>query len=149
MSASIDECKAQFPRQQVCLDRTYSRLLAWAAYIIATGLPPAGVAPDKAVVQQRILAERTPANATMYSQQLSPYLVENTNITAKVREHLNAWNDEATEGTLSSDIDGAMATIMPQFADAVISDQEVANWCDKHGYPRPSGLINVTPPPST
>jgi len=140
MAASYDECVAQFPRQQVCLDRVYSRLLAWAAYITATALPPTDTAPDKGFVQQRILAERMPAQATFYTSQVSGYLLEVPNVTNSIREHLNAWNDEATETTLSSDIDTSLATVMPKFADAVISDGEVKAWCEKHGYPVPEGL---------
>lgn len=147
MAASVDECKAQFPRQQCCLDRTYSRVLAWAAYISAQSLPPDHeTAPEIAFVQQRIVAERMPLNATQYTQMVAPYLMEVPNITDKVRDHLNAWNSEASETTLATDIDTSLATVMPKFADAIVSDQEVANWCDSNGYPRPEGLVGVTTP---
>jgi hypothetical protein len=145
--ASDNECMAAFPRSQVCNDRTFARLLGWASYIAALPLPPAGVAPPKAEVQQIVLAQKIPATAQMYTTQVSPYLLETPTIQQKVRIHLSQWNTDADEVTLSSDIDSAMATVMPKFADAVVSDQEVANWCDKNGYPRPPGLVNVAPPP--
>jgi hypothetical protein len=73
--------------------------------------------------------------------------MEVPNVTNDIRTHLNAYNDEATETNLSTEIDNSLATVMPKFAAATISDQEVANWCDKNGYPRPPDLINVPPLP--
>jgi len=153
MSASNDECVAAFMRTQVCLDRIYSQLLAWAAYITAGALPPTDTAPDKAWVQQRVLAERMPASANGYVPQVGPYLLEIPNITQNIRSHLNQWNDEATDTSLSSDVNAAFATVMPTFASAVITDQDVANWCTKNGYPLPPDLVGVNtasmmlPPP--
>jgi hypothetical protein len=137
MSASQDECVAQFPRQQVCNDRVYSRLLSWAAYITAQPLPPVDTPPDAAWVQQRVLAERVPVNATMYQAQVSPYLMEIPNITDRIRDHLNAWNNEATETTLASDIDTSLAVVMPKYAAATVTQQDVDNWLDRNGYPVP------------
>lgn len=145
MSASQDECVAQFARQPICLDRTYARSMAWAAYITAQPLPPTDVAPEKAWVQQRVLAERTPAAAEQQARLLAPYLIEIPNISQRVREHLNVWNTEATEGSLASDIDTSMATVMPTFAAYMVSDEQVAGWCDRNGYPRPPDLVGVTP----
>jgi len=144
MAASEADCVAQFPRQQNCIDRLYSRLLNWASFVSAA-TPPADhtVAPDKAWVQQRVLAERTPITADQISRQLGPWFVEDPNIRTKVRSHLNAWNDAATETTLEGDIDTVVPYVMPKFAATVVSDQEVATWCDKNGYPRPSGLVGV------
>jgi hypothetical protein len=145
MAASREECVAQFPRQPCCIDRIYARSLAWAAYTTALPLPPADTAPEIAWVRQRVLAEQMPMRS--YAQQIAPFLMEVPNITDEVRSHLNAWNDEATETTLATDIDSAFASVMPVFAEAAIGDQEVALWCDKHGYPRPDGLIGVFAPP--
>jgi hypothetical protein len=143
MAASSDECVAAFPRTQICLDRTYSRLLAWAAYIAAQPLPPTDTAPDKAFVQQRVVAERTPTTANMMTGQVAPYLLEVPNITQDIRSHLNAYNDESTESGLSSEIDTSLAVVMPKYAATIVSDQELANWCDKNGYPRPPDLVGV------
>lgn len=147
MAASIDECIAQFPRQACCLDRVYSRLLGWAAYITAQPMPPSDTAPEIEWVQQRVLAERTPAQASGMVQQVAPYLMGVPNVTNDVRSHLNAWNDEATEATLASEIDAGLAVVMPKIAASTVSDQEVANWCDKNGYPRPPGLSGGAPMP--
>jgi len=148
MAASKEECVAQFPRQPCVIDRVYARSLAWAAYTTALPLPPTDTAPEISAVRQRVLAEQMPLRS--YAAQIAPFLLETPIITDKVRDHLNAYNDEATETALAADIDTAFATVMPVFADAVISDTEVALWCDKHGYPRPDGLIGVfTPPPTT
>lgn len=146
MAASVDECVAQFPRQAVCIDRTYARMAAWAAYTMALPLPPAGTAPELAAVQQRLVAERTPMQGVMYAQQVTPYLIEAPNITARIRDHLNAWNAESTEAELAADIDAAFASVMPLYAAAVVTDYDVAVWCDKHGYPRPDGLTGSLPP---
>lgn len=146
MAASQDECVAQFPRQSVCVDRSYARMAAWAAYTMALPLPPAGTTPERTAVQQRVLAERTPVQGVSYAQQVTPYLIEIPNITARIRDHLNAWNGEDTETALIADIDGAFASVMPRFASDVVTDYDVAIWCDKHGYERPPGLTGMLPP---
>jgi hypothetical protein len=139
--ASQDECVARFPGQQICVQRSYSRLLAWAAYTAALPPPPTDTAPDPAAVKQRITAERTPMQANVYSAQLGPFLMEEPLMTGRVREHLSEWNDEATETALSADIDTAFAAVMPRFAEAVVSDADATAWCDKHGYPSPVGAV--------
>lgn len=149
MAATVDECAANFARQQVCLDRTYARVFAWAAYQNALPLPPTDTAPDAEVVRQRIVAERTPTQIQSYAQQITPYQLEVPNITNRIREHMNAWNAEDTETSLSVDIDGALAVVMPRFARDSISDYDVALWCDKNGYPRPDGLVPPLPPGPT
>lgn len=140
MAASQDECIAAYVRTQVCLDRTYSRLLGWAAYITAQPMPPTDTAPEKAWIQQRILAERTPQQATGLAIQVGPYMLETPSITDVIRDHLNAYNDEAMETTLVAGIDSSLAVVMPKYAAYTISDRDVAAWCDKNGYPRPPGL---------
>ena len=136
--ASQDECIARFAGQQVCTNRTYSRLLAWAAYTSALPLPPTDTAPDPAAVRQRIVAEKAPLQAPVYAAQLGPFLMEEPGMIARVREHLSEWNDEATEGELAADIDVAFASVMPRFADAIVTDADVAAWCERHGYPLPA-----------
>jgi len=133
--ASQDECVAAFAGSKICTNRSYSRLLAWAAYTSALPLPPIDTAPDPAAIKQRITAERAPMQAATYSAQLGPFLMEESVMTAKVRQHLSEWNDEDTEMTLVADIDTAFAAVMPRFADSVVTDADVAAWCDKHGYP--------------
>ena len=133
--ASQDECIARFPGSAVCTNRSYSRLLAWAAYTSALPLPPTEVAPDDAQVRQRIVAERAPMQANIYAAQLGPFLMEEPVMTAKVRQHLSEWNDEATESALAADVDTAFAAVMPRFADQVVTDADVAAWSAKHGYP--------------
>lgn len=135
---SQDICISKFPGQQVCIDRSYSRLLAWAAYTSALPLPPTDTAPDPALVRQRILAERAPMQTATYAAQIGPFLMEEPVMTAKVRQHLSEWNDELTEVDLAADIDTAFASVMPRFADAVVTDADVAAWLDKHGYPPPA-----------
>src|SRR5215510_3330545 len=98
--ASQDECVARFPGSTICTQRSYSRLLAWAAYTSALPLPPTTEVPDPALVKQRITAERAPMQAATYSAQLGPFLMEESVMTAKVRQHLSEWNDEATETAL-------------------------------------------------
>lgn len=146
MAATVDECVASFARQQVCIDRTYARVFPWAAYTSSLPLPPTGSAPEAAAVRQRIVADRTPVQGSVYAQQITPYLLEIPNITARVREHMSPWNDEELETGLATDIDGALAAVMPRFASDTITDYDVALWCDKHGYPRPDGLVPPLPP---
>jgi hypothetical protein len=136
--ASQDECVARFAGQQVCTNRTYSRLLAWAAYTSSLPLPPTDTAPPADQVRQRILAEKAPMQATIYAPQLGPFLMEEPVMTSRVREHLSEWNTEEVEATLAADVDTAFAAVMPRFADSVITDADVAAWCAKHGYPPPA-----------
>jgi len=144
--ASQDECVAQFPRQQCCVDRTYARLLSWAGYITAQPLPPTDTAPPIDATRQRILAERIPSQAMGYTMQINPYLLEQPNVKDKIRVHLNAWNDDATNGELAAYIDSCLAVIMPVFADATINDGDVASWCQRNGYPVPPEIAGgVTP----
>jgi hypothetical protein len=140
MAASQDECVAQFPRQACCNDRIYSRLISWAGYTTALPMPPTDTAPDVEWVRQRVLAEKLPAQAYQYVTTVSPYLLPVPQISQKIRTHLNAWNDEATETDLAADIDSGLAVIMPKIAAATVSDAEVANWCDRNGYPLPPDL---------
>lgn len=149
MAASHDECIAAFPRSQACQDRTYSRLISWASYTVSLPLPPTDIAPDPDWVRQRLLAERMPLYASTYVYQVMPYLLEVPNVTQDIRNHLNAFNDEATEATLVNEIDAGLAVIMPKFAAATVSDQEVANWCAKNGYPLPEGLQATAGPMPT
>ena len=149
MAASKDECIAKFASQAVCIDRTYARVSAWAAYNGALPMPPPAEPPEKGVVRQRIVAERNPLQATAYAQQITPFLLGIVNITDKIRQHMSEWNDEATETTLAADIDGALAVVMPQFAEAIITDYDVALWCDKNGYPRSEDLVPPLPPAPT
>ena len=135
--ASQDACIASFGNQQVCINRSYSRLLAWAAYTSALPLPPTGTAPDAGAVRQRILAEKAPMLPGAYATQLGPFLMEEPVMTARVREHLSEWNTEEVEATLVADIDTAFASVMPRFADQTITDADVAAWCERHGYPLP------------
>jgi hypothetical protein len=140
MAASQDECVAQFPRQAVCNDRLYSRLLSWSGYITALPMPPTDTAPDIEWVKQRLYAERLPSQAYNTLLYVSPYVVQVPQITQKIRSHLNAWNDETTETDLVADIDSALAVVMPKVAVTMVSDQDVANWCDANGYPLPPDL---------
>jgi hypothetical protein len=140
MAYSQDECIAAYPRSQVCNDRLYSRLLSWAAYITALPMPPTDTAPDVEWVRQRILAERTPANATYYVPQISPYTLEEPDVATNIRQMLNAYNSEAQETSLVSFIDSALAVVMPKYAAATITDQQVAEWCERNGYPVPPNL---------
>jgi hypothetical protein len=147
--ASDNECVAAFPRSPICQDRIYARVLSWAAYITAQPLPPTDEAPEKAWVQQRVTAEQAPAllSTGMMVQRLAPYLLETPGIQQKVRMHLSPWNNDADEATLTSDLDSAMAVVMPEYAAATVSDSEVANWCDRNGYPRPPDLTLPSFPP--
>lgn len=144
--ASDDECVAQFSRQQICIDRIYSRVLNWASYTASLALPANNVAPDKGWVQQRVLAERMPAVGEMQARLLGPWFVEDPNIRAKVRQHLSVWNDATTETTLSNDIDVVVPFLMPKYCAANVTDNDVAYWCDRNSFPRPSGLVGVTTP---
>src|SRR5262249_27241827 len=134
MTATQNECVAAYPRSQLCVDRVYARTLAWASYITALAIP---ATPDKAWVQQRVLAERTPSQATSIVMQTIPYLLEVPNTPSGIRDALNAYNDEATETGLATEIDNSLATVMPKYAAATITDYDVAMWCDRNDVPRP------------
>ena|SRR5215467_14283669 len=140
MAASQDECIAAYPRSPTCTDRVYSRLLSWATYVMALTMPPTTAPPDVDWVRQRVLAERTPLQAQYYVPQIAPYTLESPDVSVNVRSMLNAYNTEAQEASLATYIDGSLATVMPRFAEAIITDGDVVTWCERNGYPVPPEL---------
>jgi hypothetical protein len=55
-------------------------------------------------------------------------------IQENIRLYLNQWNDEATEISLSQQIQDVTNEIIPRFAAADVSDADVAAWYAANGF---------------
>ena len=128
---------AQFPRQQVCRDRQYSALLRWAAYIAALPVPPTA---GEQWVKERITAGRVALNPDMYVPQTISGTISVPDIQTNIRQHLNAFNDEATEASMDLQVDSALAVVMPTFAAATVTDAEVQRWMDENSVVAPAAV---------
>lgn len=134
---------AEFPRQPVCRDRQYSGLLRWAAYILATNPPAVPDKPTDDWVQQRIVAERIPTQTAQYVDLTMGWLLGDPAIQTNIRQHLNPWNDEATEAAMDAQIDGAMAAAMPKFAANQVTQTMVDQWLIDHEYTNPAEALTA------
>ena len=128
---------AQFPRQQICRDRQYSGLLRWSAFIGASALPPPPAQPSEQDVKNHIVAERIPAAVDSYVQSTLALTVADPGIQTNIRQHLNGFNDEATEVAMDAQVDAALGAAMPRYADAIITQTEVDRWLQENGYTTP------------
>ena len=136
---------AQFPRQQICRDRQYSALLKWSAYILALPIPtekPAG-----SWVKERIVAGRVTVNPEVYVAQTISGTASVTDIQTNIRQHLSAFNDEATEAAMDAQVEGALATVMPQYCEGTVSDAEVTRWYEDNGFGEPPAQNPAQQPP--
>lgn len=123
---------AQYPKQVVVRDRNYSGLLAWAGYIMAQAVP--GTKPPQDWVEQRILAERIPVQATLYVDRTIGHFLMDPTTQGNIRSYLSTWNDEAIEAALSDQISSVVSAFMPRFAAAEIPQTEVDQWYTDHGF---------------
>jgi hypothetical protein len=123
---------AQYPKQQVCLDRQGSALLKWSAYEMAVAIPPEK--PDEDWVRQRILAARIPQSLQSYVQRTAAYYQQDPSVIDNIRNHLSQWNDDATEATIAAELDAATSAIMPLLAKQDVTDQQVQDWYTQAGF---------------
>lgn len=128
---------AQFPKQQICRDRQYSALLRWSAFIGASTLPVPPEQPAEQDVKNRILATRIPPNIELYVGQTMSLTIADPSIQTNIRQHLSAFNNEATEASMDAQVDAALSAAMPKYADAIITQAEVDRWLQENGYVTP------------
>jgi hypothetical protein len=123
---------ANYPRQAVVRDRNSSGLLNWAAGVTAEPIPPDK--PDEDWVRRRLVGERIPGQPDNYTTRTMPYYQQHRAIQENIRLYLNQWNDEATEASLSQQIQDVTNEIMPAFAAVDVSDADVAAWYAANGF---------------
>jgi hypothetical protein len=130
MPASDYTLLAEYPKQQVVKDRNYVALNNWAAYTTALAIP---AAPDEAWVKSRIVAERYPAQPQSYVDRTMSYFLQDPATQTNIREFLNAFNTEATETALASQLESIIGGFMPRFADIDVTSEQVTAWIEAHG----------------
>jgi hypothetical protein len=135
---------AQYPKQQVVRDRNYSGLMVWSAYTLALEIPPEK--PDEEWVRERILAEQTPTQINQLVEQTLPYFLQDPATVDNISQYLNAWNDEATETTLSTEIGAVISAFMPRYSATQVSDGQVQTWYNNNGFPPPPPPTNTVVP---
>lgn len=123
---------ADYPKQQVVRDRNYVGLDQWAAYTATLEIPTAK--PDADWVRMRMVAERIPQQLDSYVQRTLSYFLQDPATQTNIRQYLNAYNDEATETALASQIEGVIGTFMPRFAAMEINDTQVDQWYADNGF---------------
>jgi hypothetical protein len=130
MAASDYTLLSEYPKQPVVRDRNYVALNNWAAYTTALAVP---AAPDEAWVKSRIVAERYPAQPQTYVDRTMSYFLQDPATQTNIREFLNAFNTEATETALASQLETIIGGFMPRFADIDVTDQQSLDWKTAHG----------------
>jgi hypothetical protein len=116
--------------QTVVRQRNAVGLNAWASSFTAEAFPPF---PDDPWVEQRIVAEQIPQALDNYVSRTLAYFLQDPATVTNILQYLNQWNDEATEVSLSSQIDSVIAGFMPRFAASTVSKDQVANWYTQNG----------------
>ena len=124
--------KAEYPKQQVVKDRNYVGLNQWAVY--TASLPVPAEQPDATWVKIRIVAERIPQQLESYVQRTLSYFAQDEATQTNIRQYLSAFNDEATETALASQIEAVIGSFMPRFVGYEITDEMVNQWYINNGY---------------
>jgi hypothetical protein len=136
---------AQYPKQQTVRDRNYSALVIWADGITTEPLPPEK--PDEEYVRQRLVAERIPTATDSYVTRTMSFMMQSDVTQTNIRQFLSAWNDEATEVSLSAQNAGIIADFMPRFAMTDVTQPQVDQWyLDHYGEPVATPTVHVGPP---
>lgn len=130
MAASDYTLLAEYPRQPVVRDRNYVALNNWANYTATLPVPPV---PDNVWVKSRIVAERYPAQTMSYVDRTMSYFLQDPATQTNIREFLSAFNTEATETALASQLESIIGGFMPRFADIDVTDSQANDWKTAHG----------------
>lgn len=123
--AQNDPLIAQYPKQQVVMDRNYSALLEWAGSIVAQEIPSS---PDDEWIRERIVATNIANQPQAYVSQTMGYFVQDPATVTNIRQFLSQWNSEEVEVALSQQNASIITAFMPRFAGATISDAQVDAW---------------------
>jgi hypothetical protein len=132
---------AKIPQTQICKDRQYAGLLRWAAYIGALAIPTER--PDEQFVANKLLAQRIPPQVLTYVESTISLTVADPGIQTNVRQHLHAYNDEATELQMNAQVDSALSANLPLYSKTLVSQSEIDQWYNDHGFVTspPTGMI--------
>lgn len=126
------ELYAQIPKQQICLDRQYSALLRWAAYIGALPIPTEKPSVDW--VEQRIVASQIPIQTNTYVNNTIGYTVESQDVQTNIHDFLNSFPSPAVAAAMDANVDSALAVGMPMFCATYVTDQSVQQWYQDNGF---------------
>jgi hypothetical protein len=123
---------AQYPKQQIVRDRNSGGLIAWSAYVTTEAIP--ATKPDEDWVRERIVAEQIVLNPNVYVDQTMSYFMQDPATDTSLSALMNPFNTEATEATLSDEVQSVIGTFMPRFAAQTVTDSQVQAWWDAHGF---------------
>jgi phosphoglucomutase len=123
---------AQYPKQQIVRDRNSGGLIAWSAYVTTEAIP--ATKPDEDWVRERIVAEQIVLNPNVYVDQSMSYFMQDPATEGSLSALMNPFNTEATEATLSDEVQNVIGTFMPRFAAQTVTDAQVQAWWDAHGF---------------
>jgi hypothetical protein len=90
--------------------------------------------PDDAWIRARVLAEAVPLALDSYTIQTLPYFLQDPSTQTNVRQLLNAWNDDATEVSLSASNETIATAFWQRWADTTVNAQQVADWKARNGF---------------
>jgi len=107
-------------------------LNAWAGATAIIPIP--GTKPEADWVRARIVAERIPQMIDTYTQRTLGYFLQDPATVTNIWEFL-AFNDEATEVSLSSQVESMIAAFMPRFSAIDVTQQQVTDWYTNNGFP--------------
>src|SRR5262245_25686879 len=123
---------AEFPRQEICKKRQYGALIKWSAYITAQPIPTEK--PAKDWVEQRIVAEKIPAQPDNFVSQTLGFTVRDPAVVNNIYQHLNPFNDPAVEPTVDGQVEAAVSAQMRAFCASLITQGLVDQWYIEHGF---------------
>jgi hypothetical protein len=118
--------------RQVVRQRNATTIQKWSAYASAEAIP---ATPDDAWIRLRVLAEGIPMSIDMYTQQTLTYFAQDPGTQTNILQFISEDNDDSIEDTLATTNDSIISGFAQRWADAVINDQQVANWRTRNNYP--------------
>lgn len=132
---SNDVLFAEYRRQPVVASRNSSALLRWATGITAADIP--ATKPSEDWVRDYIVAGRMPEQIDGYTQRTLSYFLQDPGVTTNIYPWLNTFNPPDTEDQLSNQNASIIAAFMPRFALSDVSEQQVQDWYNTHGFGPP------------
>jgi hypothetical protein len=111
--------------------RNAAALNAWAGSMAAQPIPTEKPAADW--VRARIVAERIPSMIDSYVARTLGYCMQDPTTVTNIWQYLN-YNNEATEVSLSGQLDGIIAAFMPRFSAIDVTQSQVDQWYIDHGF---------------
>jgi hypothetical protein len=109
----------------------------WAGATAIIAIP--GTKPAADWVRARLVAERIPSAIDAYVQRTIGYFLQDPATTTNIWEFLNFGN-EATEVSLSSQVEAIINAFMPRFAAVDVSQSQVDQWYADNGFAEVAGM---------